>query len=547
MSGGSTRWCSAATLGNAITIVLLALLGLWLLRFQVGDWWVAPPRPERWWSAAAVLALYVVFCGVIGWRSQAAAASAGIASALSAVDNDTVLVVYATQTGFALELAQRTAEALSQAGTPALVAAIDALDRQRLSRGGRMLFIVSTTGEGDPPDHALRFVQEVMGQPADLQRLRYVVLALGDRDYEQFCAFGQRIDQWLRQHQAQPLFEMIEVDDADEDALRRWQEQLGAIGGTSRISLARSRFEAWQVTARRELNPGSCGGSVFHLTLLPPPGATPTWNAGDIAEVAPRNPAKLVTAFLQSLELDADAPVVFEGRSERLGDALARAHLPPPQSVAGLSAQTLADTLRPLPHRDYSIASVPGDGNLQLLLRRVVRPDGTPGICSSWLCDHLPLHGEVELRIRTNPNFHLPEMSRRMILIGNGTGIAGLRGHLKARVAAGAERNWLLFGERNENRDFFFGDEIQHWQSQGAIQRLDLAFSRDQSARVYVQDKLREAAQVLHQWVCDGAAIYVCGSLVGMAPAVDGVIREVLGDEQVEQMLASGRYRRDVY
>ncbi len=549
MSSGSPRGWSAATLGNAVSIALLALLGLWLLRFQAGPWWVAPPRPERWWWAAAVLALYAAFCGLIWWRSRAAAVSAGVASAaeLSAVDRDTVLVVYATQTGFALELAQRTAEALNQAGTSALVAAIDALDRQRLSQGGRMLFIVSTTGEGDPPDHALRFVQEVLGQPADLQRLRYAVLALGDRDYEQFCAFGQRLDQWLRQHQAQPLFEMIEVDDADEHALNHWQEQLGAIGGTSRISLARSRFEAWQLAERRELNPGSCGGSVFHLTLLPPVGATPTWNAGDIAEVAPRNPPQVVAAFLQTLQLDEKTNVVFEGRNEPLASALARAHLPSPSSVTGLDAQPLADTLRPLPHRDYSIASLPSDGNLQLLLRRVVRPDGTPGICSSWLCDHLPLNGEVELRIRTNPNFHLPEMSRRMILIGNGTGIAGLRGHLKARVQAGAERNWLLFGERNASRDFFFGDEIQHWQSQGAIQRLDLAFSRDQSARVYVQDKLREAAQVLHQWVCDGAAIYVCGSLVGMAPAVDGVIREVLGDEQVEQLLASGRYRRDVY
>lgn len=549
MSSGASRWCSAATLGNVITIALLALLGLWLVRLQAGPWWIAPPRPDRWWAAAFVLVLYAAFCGVIWWRSKAAAAGAGIASAaeLAAIGGDTVLVVYATQTGFALELAQRTAEALNQAGTSALVAAIDALDRHRLSQGGRMLFIVSTTGEGDPPDHALRFVQDVMGQPAELRRLRYAVLALGDRDYEQFCAFGQRLDQWLRQHQAQPLFERIEVDDADEEALHRWQDQLGSIGGTSRISLARSRFEAWQLAERRELNPGSCGGSVYHLTLLPPAGVTPTWNAGDIAEVAPRNPQPVVAEFVQALGLDAETRVVFEGRTERLGSALARAHLPPVASVTGLNPQTLVDTLRPLPHRDYSIASLPDDGNLQLLLRRVIRPDGTPGICSSWLCDHLPLNGEVELRIRTNPNFHLPEMSRRMILIGNGTGIAGLRGHLKARVRAGAERNWLLFGERNESRDFFFGDEIQHWRSQGAIQRLDLAFSRDQNARVYVQDKLREAAHVLHQWVCDGAAIYVCGSLVGMAPAVDGVIREVLGDEQVEQLLASGRYRRDVY
>src|SRR5690606_11796352 len=141
-----------------------------------------------------------------------------------------------------------------------------------------------------PPDHALRFVEVVILQAADLRRLQYAILALGDRDYEEFCAFGHRLDRWLRQHQAQPLFELIEVDNADEGSLHRWQDQLSEISGRSRVSLARSRFEAWQLATRRELNPGSCGGSVFHLTLLPPSGASPTWNAGDIAEVAPRNP-----------------------------------------------------------------------------------------------------------------------------------------------------------------------------------------------------------------------------------------------------------------
>ena len=134
-----------------------------------------------------------------------------------------------------------------------------------------------------------------------------------------------------------------------------------------------------------------------------------------------------------------------------------------------------------------------------------------------------------------------------MILIGNGTGIAGLRAHLKARVSADARRNWLLFGERSADRDFFFGDELLAWQAQGFIHRLDLAFSRDQEQRIYVQHKLEQAADPLREWVDEGAAIYVCGSLAGMAPAVDAVLRAVLGGAEVEAMLANGRYRRDVY
>jgi sulfite reductase (NADPH) flavoprotein alpha-component len=134
-----------------------------------------------------------------------------------------------------------------------------------------------------------------------------------------------------------------------------------------------------------------------------------------------------------------------------------------------------------------------------------------------------------------------------MILVGNGTGIAGLRALLKARVAAGARRNWLLFGERNADRDFFHGDEIREWQSRGFLQRMDLAFSRDQDQRIYVQHRLQAASEALREWVDLGSAIYVCGSLSGMAPGVDAVLRSELGDDRVEQMLTDGLYRRDVY
>jgi sulfite reductase (NADPH) flavoprotein alpha-component len=184
---------------------------------------------------------------------------------------------------------------------------------------------------------------------------------------------------------------------------------------------------------------------------------------------------------------------------------------------------------------------------VQLVVRRMLRPDGSPGIGSGWLCEHAMPGDEIALRLRSNPNFHAPDPGRPMILVGNGTGIAGLRAHLKARQSAGARRNWLLFGERNADRDFFFGAEVRDWQARGFIERLDLAFSRDQEQRIYVQHALQQAAGTLRQWVADGAAIYVCGSLAGMAPAVDVVLRFALGDATIEDMLANGRYRRDVY
>jgi len=114
-------------------------------------------------------------------------------------------------------------------------------------------------------------------------------------------------------------------------------------------------------------------------------------------------------------------------------------------------------------------------------------------------------------------------------------------------VQAGATRNWLLFGERNRARDFFHGNELLAWQAQGFLPRLDLAFSRDGGEHRYVQHLVQAHGDELRRWVDEGAAIYVCGSLAGMAPGVDAALRGTLGDEAVERLLAEGRYRRDVY
>src|SRR5690606_19006112 len=164
-------------------------------------------------------------------------------------------------------------------------------------------------------------------------------------------------------------------------------------------------------------------------------------------------------------------------------------------------ADALAARLQPLPHREYSIASLPAEGGLQLLLRRQAHADGTPGLASGWLCDHADNGARIDLRLRENRNFHPPAGDAPLLLIGNGTGIAGLRAHLRARIDAGARRNWLLFGERSHAHDFHFGDELRQWQRDGWIERLDTVFSRDGQAHRYVQDALAAHADELRQWV----------------------------------------------
>ncbi len=449
-------------------------------------------------------------------------------------------------------MAERTAQTLHDAGLPVRMQALDTVDAAMLARSKGCLFVASTTGEGDPPDHALTFVRDVMGNTRLPEGVSYAVLALGDRNYQHYCAFGHALDTWLRQEGATPLFDLIEVDNGDLGALRHWQHHLGVLAGAPELAeWTAASYDTWTLDTRDHINPGSQGGAVFALQLAPPPGAPVHWQAGDIAEVGPRNAPAAVTALLDALALDARAPV--PGATDpaaapvALGELLARSHLPTPEEASGLSASALAATLRPLPHREYSIASTPAEGSLKLLLRRMLRPDGTPGLGSGWLCDHVQPGASVDLRIRSNPNFHAPDPSRPMILIGNGTGIAGLRAHLAARAALGAPRNWLLFGERNAASDFFHGDDIRGWLASGMIERVDLAFSRDGNAHRYVQDVLLAQAPRLREWIDAGAAIYVCGSLQGMAPGVDRVLRDVLGDASVDALLASGRYRRDVY
>ena len=459
------------------------------------------PATTRTALAAAILLGYTVFCGLVVSRHRRArgrlAALAGpLPEARTEAGAETVLVAYASQTGFAERLALRTAGALRASGTPVRVAPLDGVTTDALAACGRALFVVSTAGDGAPPDNAVDFTRRVMGGAADLRGLRYGLLALGDREYVQFCAFGRALDAWLHRQGAAALFDRVEVDGSDEGALRHWQHNLTVAGGRADMAdWSTPDYGRWRLAARRHLNPGSPGAPVFHVVLTPLDGPQ-GWKAGDIAEIGPRDPV---------------------------------------------------DPDRKLPHRAYSIASTPEDGGIELLVRQVRGPDGRLGIGSGWLTEHAAVGAEIAVRVRENRGFHGPADDRPMILIGNGTGIAGLRAHLRERARAGHRRNWLLFGERSPRHDRPFAAEIARWQADGVLERLDLAFSRDPADPAYVQDRLAAAGPEVARWVADGAAVYVCGSLQGMAAGVAGALTAILGEQTLETMAAEGRYRRDVY
>ncbi|CAN5368923.1 sulfite reductase flavoprotein subunit alpha [soil metagenome] len=508
------------------------------------------PESRRLWTAVLVLGVYALFCLAIALREALRRrAVRREAQALAAGDGETILLAHASQTGFAEELALATAKLLSDGGarvTLKALAEVTAADlaTAKQAGGGRALFVVSTTGEGDAPDTARRFLRDVMSAAPDLHGLGFGVLALGDSGYAHFCAFGRALDTWLARRGAHRLFDRVEVDDGDAAALRHWQGQVGVMAGvTDAPDWTRPSYGAWRLAERRRLNLGSPGEAVFHIRLEP--AETATWEAGDILEIGPRNDPAEVAALLSGLVLDPAAPVVAD-EGATLAAALAWRRLPH-DGPAPTTPQALVDALPPLPHREYSIASLPADGGVELLVRTMKRADGKPGLGSGWLTVHADEGAEIAARVRTNRSFHGPADARPLILIGNGTGLAGLRAHLKARAAAGRHRNWLVFGERTRAHDYFHHAEIEAWQASGVLERLDLAFSRDQTRKVYVQHRLMQAADALRAWVADGAALYVCGSLEGMSGDVHAALTAVLSAETLERLSDEGRYRRDVY
>ncbi len=556
--GATTTW--RAVVGNAILPTGLALLSAALL-LRHAD--ARSPQALGWLGSALLLAAWL---GLFGWwrlrrvpaprkprvvadtattRDPATAVAGATAGAAQAGVG--VQVVYASQTGFAEQLARQTLQSLQAAGVPARLHGLDGVTPDELRRAGRVLFVASTTGDGEPPDMAQAFSRLAMRQPAPLDGLRYGLLALGDSDYEDFCGFGRQLQRWLEASGARALFDPVEVDSEDEASLRHWQHHLAMLTGVSDLpDWQAPKYQRWRLAERRLLNPGSVGEACFHLELQPLEGLA-DWQAGDLVEIGPCHAPEKVAAWLAASGLDGRVSVAFGRERLPLAGWLARCRLPEAGEIDGLDEQTVAARLQRLPHREYSIASLPGDGAIHLLVRQMRGRGGYLGLGSGWLTAHASIGAPVALRVRGNPNFHLPRDARPLILIGNGTGLAALRALLKARIAAGHRRNWLLFGERHAAHDGFYREEIERWLAGGWIERTDFAWSRDQAERIHVQQRLREAAGELRRWVDAGAAIYVCGSLDGLAPGVDAVLRDVLGDAEVGQLRAQGRYRRDVY
>ena len=461
-----------------------------------------------------------------------------------------ILVAYASQSGSAQALAIKKANTLAAKGKVNLLP-LDRVCRNTLNITQQAHFVVSTYGQGEPPDNGQRFYKDISTSKSkssiELSHLRYSVTALGDSSYEHFCAFGHNLHQRLATLGAQSQAEVVEIDSQVADN----QEVVHDQNAGNEVNHQAN----WQLIERECLNPNSASAPLYLLSFSIEQGddkTQPSWRAGDVIAIQPKHSQQTVDAWLQAHQLDGEKVIVKSGISKRLKQHLQSYVLPELAPVAGFNQETWLNALSLLPKREYSIASAKHESQLKLIVRLQHQANGQLGLGSGWLTEHSQLGDITQGVIRSNTRCHINDVSRPLLLIGAGSGLAGLRAQLAERaVHPKAGPVWMFYGERSPQDDAMLQKELVQWQKQGVIEHLHLAYSQDPYKPKYVQDLMQQYLVQIKAFVereqGQNADIYICGNKAGMGDSVHQLLNQHLGQDKVSALLASGRYRRDLY
>lgn len=529
-------------------------------------------------------------------------------------------ILYASESGNAEGLALAAKSAAAKQGFDARVHDMADVDLSVLTKAKNVLIYAATWGEGDPPQRAMAFYSALMDESAPrLDGLRYAVLGLGDSAYLNFCETAKRIDARLEALGAVRVVERADLDtdfarhapDWTARTLAQFKPADAAPTGTivhvdfghgqladvaeAPAFTAERPLEA-EITALINLNGTGSTRETWHVELATDVAGF-SYQPGDAIGIVPENDPELVARVLDVTGLSENAELADYLRTEADITTLSRpliekyAKLTGRSDVAALAADTnaflafasdrqlidllaaypeklsadqLKSLLRPLPPRLYSVASSPAAhlDETHLLIGAVRwQSHGIDrrGVASTFVADRRKPGDTLKIYVKPNRHFRLPEdSSQPIIMIGAGTGIAPFRSFVAERAAVGATgKSWLFFGERNFTYDFLYQLEWQEHLANGTLTRIDVAFSRDQPEKIYVQHRLWERRDEVRRWIADGAHIYVCGDEKKVGRDVDAMLARILsepkgddleaGKAELTALAKAGRYQRDVY
>ncbi len=540
-----------------------------------------------------------------------------------------VLLLWASQTGNVESLVEPFATRLMESGFEIKTTCMADCDVSVLHKAQYVLLMTSTFGDGDAPDNGRDFWESINADNAatafKLDAVHYAVLALGDRNYDQFCGHGCNVDARFAALGAKRLLDRTDCDTEFQGIADEWlgrvirrieavEAALHAVPADGMIPTVlpgsvptKARPAVSKMLGNTRLNKAGAAKDTRYFALSTE-GSGIEYEVGDALGVWPSNCPELVSELLDLSGLNGNTAVQVAGLGELpLSEALTRhyeiarpsadalaliASRAGTQSLSDLLGdsrkgdlrkwlwgQQLADVLHEFPvalsatellgvlkrmqPRLYSIASSPKAhaNEIHLTVSAVRYNNGRrqrKGVSSTFLADRAT-DVDVPVFIQKSTHFRPPrDPLTPMIMVGPGTGIAPFRAFLHERIARGdAGKNWLFFGEQHAETDFYYRDELTTMREQGHLARLDLAFSRDQDRKIYVQDRMIEEGAQLWSWLQDGAHFYVCGDASRMAKDVDAALKKIVAQhgglsgekasEFVRQLASDKRYVRDVY
>jgi sulfite reductase (NADPH) flavoprotein alpha-component len=563
---------------------------------------------------------------ISGLRTAKGGQSTSTAAAPAATTPE-LTVLYGTESGNSETLADLTAKAAKAAGFKAKTLNMADIKVAKLKDIENLLVIVSTWGEGDPPESAVDFYEDCMSDKAPkLSGTRFSVLGLGDTSYEDFCKMGKDFDARLEALGAKRIYDRVDADVDYDDEFAKWHKAaLKALKAASTpasptttpapatapqaaIKYSRKNPYPAELLERVQLNGEGSAKETIHLEFSLE-GSGLNYEAGDALAVIPHNAEDVVNEIIATHKLDPEAPVRIKDQEFTLCEALTTqldvtaislpvlkryneiakdpklAEMLDPANKSDLqsylygreiidvfhdfpakemTADSLVVIMRKLPPRLYSIASSPKahPGEVHLTVG-VVRYDAhgrnRKGVCSTYLAERIEKGGKADVFVTPNKHFKVPANPETpMIMVGPGTGIAPFRAFIEERKATEAKgQNWLIFGDQHYLTDFLYQTEWQDYLADGVLSKLDVAFSRDQKEKVYVQDRMRENGKELFKWLEQGAYFYVCGDASRMATDVDVALHDIVSEEgglneeetkaYIKKLKDDKRYLRDVY